>query len=144
MSWRSVQLGNSNCDQDQIILDLYKDVAVDYIGNDTEFAEKLDINPNSEHAVAVYNQQGYLSDFIQFIRPLVKYKTFYLGINRYFILANDTTLTYDSINKTDSENLILTVKRILNCNIMQSGTVDNDKGRYFNFVQPLTWVYATN
>jgi hypothetical protein len=144
MSWRTVQLGDSNCDQDQIILDLYKDNAVNYIGNDPEFASKLTLDINSEHAVAVFNQPGLLSDFINFTQQLAKYKTFYLGINRYFILGNDTTLTYDTVNKTDSENLFFTVQQVLNCNIVQSGTYDNDQGRYFNFVQPLTWIYATN
>ena len=145
MSWRTVQLGDSNCDQDQIILDFYGNLAVNYIGNDPEFAKKLTIDANSEHAVAVFNQPGFLSEFIDFVQQLAQYKTFYLGVNRYFILANDTTLTYDSVNKADSENLFLTVKRVLpNCNIVQSGSFDDDQGRYFNFVQPLTWVYATN
>ena len=120
MSWRTVQLGDSNCDQDQIILDLYKDNAVNYIGNDPEFANKLTLDINSEHAVAVFNQPGLLSDFINFTQQLAKYKTFYLGINRYFILGNDTTLTYDTVNKTDSENLFFTVQQVLNCNIVQS------------------------
>ena len=145
MSWRTIQLGDSNCDQDEIILNLYKDISVKYIGYDQEFAQRLILDEQSEHAVAIYNQPGYLSDFITFVSQLKTYKTFYLGINRYLLLGNDTTLTYDSVNKTDSENLILTVKKVLpNCNIVQSGSLDNDRGRYFNFVQPLTWVYATN
>ena len=93
MSWRTIQLGDSNCDQDQIILDLYKDTAVNYIGNDPDFARKLTLDTDSEHAVAVFNQPGLLSDFIDFVQQLAEYKTFYLGINRYFILGNDTTIT---------------------------------------------------
>ncbi len=150
MSWRTVQLGTSNCDQDQIILDLYKDTAVDYIGNDPEFASKLTLDINSEHAVAVFNQPGLLSDFINFIQQLSKYKTFYLGINRYFILGNDTTLTYDTVNKTESENLFLTVGQVLNCNIVQSGPYDNEPGRDLDFgkifieLYILSWVWINS
>ena len=145
MSWRSVQLGTSNCDQDEVILNLYKNVPVNYIGTDTEFAQKLTLDPLSKHAVAVFNKPSWLSDFINFVYDLKQYETFYLGINRYFILGNDTTLVYDTVNRTDSENLIFLVKQALpNCNILQSGFYDNDKGRYFNFVQPLTWLYGAN
>ena len=28
--------------------------------------------------------------------------------------------------------------------VTKSGQFDNDLGRYFNFVQPLTWVYGNN
>ena len=123
MSWRSVQLGTSNCDQDEVILNLYKNVPVNYIGTDTEFAKKLTIDPLSKHAVAVFNKPSWLSDFINFVYDLKQY----------------------TVNRTDSENLIFLVKQALpNCNISQSGFYDNDKGQYFNFVQPLTWLYGAN
>lgn len=34
MSWRIIQLGNNNCDQDDIILSIYKTTPVKYIGDD--------------------------------------------------------------------------------------------------------------
>tara|TARA_R110000803_G_scaffold149071_1_gene214488 strand:+ start:294 stop:728 length:435 start_codon:yes stop_codon:yes gene_type:complete len=144
MSWRSVQLGTSNCDQDEVILNLYKNVPVNYIGTDTEFAQKLTLDPLSNHAVAVFNQKAWMSELVEFIQTLKKYKSFYLGINRYVVLGNNTNITF---NTTDSEgqSLLGLVHRILpDFNMIDSGTFDNDQGKYFNFVQPLTWIYGTN
>ena len=144
MSWRSVQLGTSNCDQDEVILNLYKNVPVNYIGHDTEFAQKLSLDPSSNHAVAIFNHKAWMSELIEFIQNLKKYKSFYLGINRYVVLGNNTNITF---NTTDSEgqSLLGLVHRILpDFNMIDSGTFDNDQGKYFNFVQPLTWIYGTN
>ena len=85
-----------------------------------------------------------MSELIEFIQNLKKYKSFYLGINRYVVLGNNTNITF---NTTDSEgqSLLGLVHRILpDFNMIDSGTFDNDQGKYFNFVQPLTWIYGTN
>ena len=39
MSWRSVQLGDAICAQDQLILDLFQNQCVKYQGHDVEFAK---------------------------------------------------------------------------------------------------------
>lgn len=143
-SWRSVQLGNDNCDQDNIILGLYKNVPVKYIGPDLEFASKLVLDENSKHIVAIFNTANWLSTFIEFVLNLEHATSFYLGVNRYTIQGNDTNLTFD-YSKPSGQTIIELVGKILpNFNIVKSGSFDNDQGRYFNFVQPLTWIYATN
>lgn len=143
-SWRSIQLGNDNCDQDNIILELYNNVPVKYIGKDLEFASKLVLDESSQHIVAIFNTSGWVSDFVEFILTLKNAQSFYLGVNRYRILGNDTTLTFD-YSKSSGQTIIDLVGKLLpNFNIVKSGFFDNDLGRYFNFVQPLTWIYATN
>lgn len=143
-SWRSVQLGNDNCDQDNVILDLYNNVPVKYIGSDSEFASKLVLDENSQHIVAIFNTVGWVSDFVDFVLALKNAQSFYLGVNRYTILGNDTNLVFD-YSKSSGQAIIELVGKILpNFNIINSGFFDDDQGRYFNFVQPLTWIYATN
>ena len=143
MSWRSTQLGNNNCDQDKLILDLFKNKPVHYIGNDTGFASRLNLDPTSEHAVAIFNHTGWLSELVEFIQDLKEYKSFYLGINRYCVLGNNTDIEFDE--HADGQNLVVLVQSILShYSTYKSGTFDDDQGKYFNFVQPLTWVYGTN
>lgn len=144
MTWRYTQLGNDSCDQDKLILSLYENCPVRYIGTDYEFARKLNIDEQSKHTVAVFNTAGWLSGLISFVESLRYCQSFYLGINRYVILGNDTTLAFDN-SKPNGEQLISLVSAILpTFDIAKSGYFDDDQGKYFNFVQPLTWVYATN
>lgn len=146
MSWRSAQLNNKLCDQDQIILDLFKNKSVRYISNDLEFAANLRLDQSSKHIIAILNKPFYLSELIKFVNDiLVNSETFYFGVNRYYLLGNDTNLLFD--NTTNGKNIINLISKLAvsnNCNIIQSGHFDNDKGRYFNFVQPLTWAYGSD
>ena len=71
---------------------------------------------------------------------------FYIGINRYKVLGNDTDLKIAQ-NKMHSQDLIHFIEQIVvdsNYQVIKSGFYDNDRGRYFNFVQPLTWIYGVS
>lgn len=144
VSWRFVQLKETNCDQDNIILNLYKDVPVKYIGSDSEFSSRLVLDDSSSHVVAIFNSAGWLSEFIDFVQSLNSADSFYLGINRYIILGNDTNLKFDCSQPAGKCFIDLVGKVLPSFDIKKSGYFDDDHGRYFNFVQPLTWVYATN
>ena len=148
MSWRYVQLKNQNCDQDNIILDLFKGQSVQYIGSDPEFVKKLTLDNNSSNLIAIFNnKEKWLSELIGFVEEQLdktQYQTFYFGINRYLISGNDTNLSFDQ-TKSSGEQIIALVTNIFkhfNCYVIQSGKFDDDAGRYFNFVQPLTWIYG--
>lgn len=145
MSWRQTQLQNTTCDQDRIILNLYRGIPVRYIGKDLEFAKMLSIDYNSRHAVAVFNTAGWLSELINLVQELKSYNSFYLGVNRYLIKGNNTNIEFDS-NIGPGKSIINLVEKIISpeFTVRQSGNFDNDQGKFFNFVQPLTWIYATN
>jgi hypothetical protein len=144
MSWRSVQLEDKNCDQDNTILDLFQNTTVKYLGTDNEFASRLNLDNSSNNIVAVINDPIWLSDLVSFIDDLNSASLFYIGINRYQILGNDTSIEFDK-NKLSGENIINLIKSVATAHtIIKSGFFDNDQGRYFNFVQPLTWAYGTN
>jgi hypothetical protein len=148
MSWRTIQLQDQTCDQDDIILDLFKDQSVNYIGIDDEFAEKLMLASDSDKLIAIFNgKEQWLSELIEFVEQQLKntqYQTFYFGINRYLILGNDTNLSFNQIDSSGEQiiNLITDIFEQYGCFVTQSGKFDDDRGRYFNFVQPLTWVYG--
>jgi hypothetical protein len=60
------------------------------------------------------------------------------------VLGNDTNLQITH-SRTPSDALIIFVKQVvtdLNYTVVNSGAYNNDRGRYFNFIQPLTWVYG--
>lgn len=144
MSWRYVQLKDKNCDQDLIILDLFKNTPVKYLGEDHEFSSRLMLDDTSNNIVAVINYPIWLSDLIAFVDCLNSASSFYIGINRYHILGNDTSLRFDK-NILSGENIINLIKfTATKHTIIKSGFFDDDQGRYFNFVQPLTWAYGTN
>jgi hypothetical protein len=144
MTWRLVQLDNALCDQDHVILSIYKDRPVKYIGHDDEFAKNLLIDIDSKDVVAIFNTNSWLSDLVSFIKNLGEYNSFYLGINRYVIQGNDTNFVFDS-SESNGQQLLKLVSTILpQFDIINSGHVDNDQGKYFNFIQPLTWIYAAN
>ena len=144
MTWRLVQLDNALCEQDQVILSIYKDRPVKYIGHDNEFAKKLLIDIDSKDVVAIFNTDGWLSDLVSFIKNLSEYHSFYLGINRYVIQGNDTNFVFES-TESNGQQLLKLVSMILpQFNVIKSGYFDDDQGKYFNFIQPLTWIYAAN
>lgn len=92
MTWRTVQLGNKLCDQDHIILNLFKNRPVKYIGNDHDFSKNLNIDTNSKSVIAIFNHPAWLSEFLIFVKKSIRdSEEFYLGINRYQLLGNDTT-----------------------------------------------------
>jgi hypothetical protein len=144
-SWRYVQLENRLCDQDKVILNLFQDRPVKYVGNDKEFALNLNLDINSTSTIAIFNHSGWFSDLIDFVHASVVGTTeFYVGINRYCLLGNDTQQYFKNGNSDVLIDFIKSELSVLGYIITQSGFMDNDKGRYFNFVQPLTWVYGTN
>jgi hypothetical protein len=144
MNWRNLQLDGQLCDQDKVIVSIYDQMPVRYLGDDIDFAQYLTIDEQSRHIVAIFNQPGWMTDFIRFIDNLKDASSFYLGINRYLIIGNDTSIAFDN-NLTNSECLIdFVIKHLQNFKISKQGFNENDNGRYFNFVQPLTWIYATN
>jgi hypothetical protein len=149
MSWRYLQLEQKTCLQDQVVLDLFKNKVVKYIGRDVEFAAMLNTNPDSRHVVAVLNSSMWLSEMIDAVRGLLepeKFKTFYIGVNRYQILGNDTTLTFDQQIASGATiiNLLTNIAQKQEYAVLKSGYFDNDQGRYMNYVQPLTWIYGTS
>jgi hypothetical protein len=146
MSWRSTQLNDQFCDQDRIILELFKNKSVRYVGNDYKFAQHLSIDNNSNNLVLIINDPMWISELCDYLINHLAFPitTFYVGINRYQITGNDTNML---IKNTDhqGENIIKVVDQIiskLNYKIIKQGSYDNDRGRYFNFVQPLTWIYG--
>lgn len=143
-SWRSIQLENHDCEQDSIILNFFRNKPVKYIGDDFEFAQKLLIDNSSQNIVAIYNSPNWLSHFIRFVQNLQQANCLYLGINRYVILGNDTNIKFQDTLPSGQILINLVGKVLPNFKIIDSGHHDNDQGRYFNFVQPLTWLYATN
>lgn len=146
MSWRSVQLGDQCCDQDNIILNLFKDKTVNYVGDDLEFQQRLSHDPASTNLVLVLNKPIWISSMVAVCQEQLSstVETFYIGINRYQVLGNDTCR---NVNCTDnhSSNLIQLITDITHEQgfvVIKSGQHNQDLGRYFNFVQPLTWVYG--
>jgi len=147
MSWRTTQLGNRLCDQDQLILDLFKDQSVKYVGYDSEFAQHLNVNNNSNNLILILNQPVWVSELYKILHQnlLTPVDKFYIGVNRYTILGNDTNIVIENTNQHGT-NIIQIINKIitkLNYTIVNQGTHDNDLGRYFNFVQPLTWIYGS-
>lgn len=145
MNLRTIQLANKLCDQDRIIIEMFGDRPVKYIGRDNEFSKNLNTDINSKSVIAVFNQQGWLSDLLGFIELSIKNcEEFYIGINRYQILGNNTIYKFDT---GSSESLLKCIEELLTklgYVITKSGSMDNDQGKYFNFIQPLTWIYGTN
>jgi hypothetical protein len=147
MSWRRTQLENQLCDQDQLILELFNNQPVRYIGNDVEFARHLILDNTSTNLILVLNNPIWISDLYRILHKNLTFPVtnFYIGINRYHILGNDTTMVIEDLGQAGA-NIIQVVDKIvrkLNFKITKHGTYDCDLGRYFNFVQPLTWAYGS-
>ena len=148
MSWRTTQLGDQLCDQDKLIVNLFNNKDVNYIGVDVEFQQKLEHNPDSENVVLILNTPVWVSDVINHCRQHLhtKIKTFYIGINRYQVLGNNTTKEFDTTENVGADliHLLTNLVQEQGFTVTKSGHFDHDRGRYFNFVQPLTWVYGHN
>jgi hypothetical protein len=148
MSWRTTQLGNQLCEQDKLIVSLFDNKDVNYIGVDFEFQQMLEHNPDSENVVLILSTPGWVSDIVamcrQHLSPSVR--TFYIGINRYQVLGNDTTNIFNTTENPGADLISLLTDIVLEqgFTVTKSGHFDRDLGRYFNFVQPLTWVYGHN
>ena len=146
MSWRSVQLGHRLCDQDKIILDLFNNEPVKYVGIDTEFKQHLNEDSSASNLILVLNQPMWCSDVIQSCHTHLtsSINKFYIGVNRYYLLGNDTTRSIPRTNHFghDYINFLTTIVNELGYCVTKTGTLDNDLGHYFNFVQPLTWIYG--
>ena len=142
MTWRRTQLGQELCDQDRIILGLFNNVPVKYIGPRNGFEKHLVLDNSSDHTVAIFNHSAWLSELIKLVQSLANTQSFYLGVNRYMLLGNDTNFKFD-LHRPEGLQIIEFIGDLLpNFTIVKSGYMDNDQGRYYNFVQPLTWVYG--
>jgi hypothetical protein len=146
MSWRQTQLNQSLCDQDQIILQLFDQQPVKYLGHDLEFAKYLTQNDHAENLVLIINHPVWYSELISLCKMSLtdSIKTFYIGINRYHIKGNDTAVDFE-ISEGKGKDIINFVGNQIQAHgylIAKSGHFDLDLGRYFNFVQPLTWLYG--
>lgn len=147
MSWRSTQLNQELCDQDRIILDLFTDKDVNYVGNDNEFKKLLNHNSSSTNLILIVNNNVWCSDIVELLVQHLQHPvdTFYIGLNRYCIKGNDTQEKFLNTGNhgTDLVLMISDVVARLGYSVSKSGSYDNDLGRHFNFVQPLTWAYGS-
>ena len=147
MSWRSTQLNQELCYQDRVILDLFANKDVNYLGRDLEFKKLLNHNSSATNLILIVDNNVWCSDIIKLIGQHLKYpvETFYIGLNRYCIKGNDTEEKFLSTGK-HGDDLVLMISNVvfkLGYSVTKFGCYDNDFGRYFNFVQPLTWVYGS-
>jgi hypothetical protein len=146
MSWRSIQLGQDLCDQDRLILEMFGSSPVDYQGDDEEFARLLNRDPEAQNLILILNRRAWVSEIIQQIDQCLDLKSYhriYMSINRYCVFGNDTTLEFPKTKDGDMALWLLT--RMLESRgylVMQKNAFDEDRGLYFNFVQPVTWIYA--
>jgi hypothetical protein len=146
MSWRQTQLGQSFCDQDRLILELFGSSPVKYVSRNLEFAEHLNQSDCSENLILIINQPIWCSELITLCKTQLtsSIKTFYIGVNRYCIKGNDTTVEF-TITEHKGKDIIDFVDsqiQTLDYSVKKSGHFDQDLGRYFNFVQPITWLYG--
>jgi hypothetical protein len=139
MSWRSVQLGNKLCDQDQLIIKLFQSEPVNYAGNDTEFAQHLNCSATSNNLVLVINGAHWVSNILKICQEQLtdNIKCVYLSVNRHGLLGNDTELIVN-----DVVDLLAWILNRHGFNMIEKSQCERDLGRYFNFVQPITWVYG--
>lgn len=146
MSWRTTQLGQDLCDQDRLILNLFKNTDLKYIGSDHEFKRVIPHDDHSSNLVLVINYEVWCSDITKLIRKYLcsPIDRFYIGINRYYIKGNDTTEKFKSTNNhgQDIVAMLATMTERVGYKVTKSGFYDKDMGRHFNFVQPLTWIYG--
>lgn len=146
MSWRTIQLGQSLCDQDRLILQLFENSAVKYVGKDLEFTKHLTQDNGAENLILIINQAVWCSELLSICKTHLtdSIKTFYIGINRYCIKGNDTTVDFEisECQGKDTIDFVNSQIRVHGYSTTKSGYFDQDMGRYFNFVQPLTWLYG--
>lgn len=146
MSWRTVQLGDQLCDQDRLLMDLFDNASVNYIGFDHEFKQQLIHDPNSNNLVLILNSPIWVSDIVASCQKYLidSVETFYIGINRYLVLGNDTTMLVKNTGNCGGDliHIITEITKTHKFSVTKFGQFDQDRGRYFNFIQPLTWVYG--
>jgi hypothetical protein len=140
MSWRTTQLGNTLCDQDQLIINLFQQNSVKYVGRDFEFAKHLNCNDSASNLILTINHAVWVSDILNRCHQhLTKnIDCVYLSVNRYCVLGNDTELIAN-----DLVELLVQIVEQYGFNLVKTSCIEQDLGRYFNFVQPLTWIYGT-
>ncbi len=146
-TWRETQLGNDLCDQDRIILDLVKGRSVQIRGDHYDFAHHLCLDQSSDFLIILLNRRLWLSEIKQIIdENLAKnINNLYIGINRFIVLGNDTRSIYKDNNIGRGQQILDILQKFIavqKFSIKCQGSMDHDQGRYFNFVQPLTWLYA--
>lgn len=148
MSWRSIQIKQGTCTQDKIILDIFKNEPVKYQGKDFEFAEKLNVDPESNSIIVIINDIIWVSELIDNVSKLFdqRYNKIYISVNRYLIAGNDTDIAFNKEIKSGQliTDLISKIATNRGYQINKVGFFDEDFGRFMNFVQPLTYVYATS
>jgi hypothetical protein len=119
---------------------------VNYVGPDFEFRQKLNHRSDSKNLVLILNTPMWVSDIVMSCQKNLcrGIRTFYIGINRYQVLGNDTTRVYGTTENCslDLIHLLSTQVKEQGFDVTKSGQFDHDLGRYFNFVQPLTWIYG--
>ena len=146
-TWRKTQLGNDLCDQDRIILDLVKDRSVRIHGDHYDFAHHLCLDHRSDFLIILFTRPLWLSEIQQTIHDNLAQdiNSLYIGINRYIVLGNDTDSIYKDSNIGRGPQILDVLHKFIvryGFFVRRQGTMDHDQGRYFNFVQPLTWLYA--
>jgi hypothetical protein len=147
MNWRQVQLENDLCDQDQKILEIVNGRKVRLHGNHQGFDQFVDIDHQSDFAIILFTNPIWLSQIKQQLDEWVNEQInfVYIGVNRYCLLGNDTFVKYYDGKIKRGQQIInaldgfLTTKNFI---MKNHGMFDDDQGRYFNFVQPLTWIYC--
>jgi len=139
MSWRSVQLGNSLCNQDQLILDLFQKESVNCVGTGPEFTQYLNYDPQSKNLVLIINYAHWVSDILKICQENLtdNIECVYFSVNRYYLLGNDTDIIADNVVE-----LLSQIVSKYGFKVIKKSNVEKDLGRYFNFIQPLTWVYG--
>jgi len=140
MSWRSVQLGNALCDQDQLIVDLFQGMPVNYVGADVKFAQHLNCIASADNLILTINRAHWVSDILKICQKHLtdNIERVYFSVNRYCLLGNDTKLLV-----TDLVDLLDYTVGQYGFEVVGKSQIERDLGRYFNFVQPLTWIYGT-
>ena len=139
MSWRSVQLDGRLCDQDQLIVNLFQKKPVNYVGKDLEFAQHLNCSPSANNLILIINSAHWVSDILKICQEQLtnEIECVYLSVNRYCLLGNDTELIINDIVQ-----LLVQIVEQRGFEVVEKSRIERDLGRYFNFVQPITWIYG--
>jgi hypothetical protein len=147
MNWREVQLGTTLCDQDIIIKQLIGNNKVRLHGEDAGFQQFCRIDPTSQFCLIFFQNMRWLSEIKRECADFLSYPTsqVYVGINRYTIKGNDTFYSLHNSELTNGSQILSWTSdyiKTLGFTTIQQGCFEFDRGKYFNFVQPLTWIYA--
>lgn len=140
MSRRTTQLGDTLCDQDQLIVNLFQGMPVNYVGADIEFVQHLNCVASADNLILTINHVHWASDILKICQNHLtnNIERVYFSVNRYCLLGNDTKLLVD-----DLVGLLAYAVEQQGFEVVKKSQIERDLGRYFNFVQPLTWIYGT-